>query len=351
MFDPRFNRRSAMQIAAASTAAAAMNQTPTFAQDDHQTYPTHQDTFGLLRQGKKIPVIFDTDIGGDIDDTWALLYLINCPELDVRLVATDAGLGPYRARLTAKYLTECGRDDIAIAVGDGRPEQVSHQQDWVGAYDLENYAGPVKQGAVDAIIQAVHASEDPVTMICIGAVPNIAAAIKKDPTICNNARFVGMHGAINVGYSMQPPAVPEANVRTNPPALRDVFAAPWQCSITPLDTCGDIVIDGPAYQAIYQSDARGVQPLIANYQAWLTRVPWLKVKPDPTKKSSVLFDLVAVYMAYSEDLLNMETLPIAIDDAGLTYVDDGAPKVRCAMSWKDRTAFEAMLVERLTKPT
>ncbi len=109
-------------------------------------------------------------------------------------------------------------------------------------------------------------------------------------------------------------------------------------------------MDGRRYQTVYGSDARGVQPLIRNYEAWLTRVPWLQVKPDPTKKSSVLFDLVAVYMAYSEDYLTMETLPIAIDDAGLTYVDDAAPKVRCAMSWKDQEAFEAMLVERLTTP-
>ncbi len=221
MHDFKINRRTALQVAAAVSIAS-----PAFAQSTASKFPTHEDTFGLLKQGKKIPVIFDTDIGGDIDDTWALLYLINCSELDVRLVATDAGLGPYRARLTAKFLTECGRDDIAIAVGEGRPEQVSHQQDWLGNYKLDRYAGPVKQDAVDAIIETVHASEDPVTLICIGAVPNIAAALKKDPTICQNARFVGMHGAINVGYSMQPPAVPEANVRNNPSALREVFAAP-----------------------------------------------------------------------------------------------------------------------------
>ena len=38
-----------------------------------------------------IPVIFDTDIGSDIDDTWALGFLLRCPELDVKLVTTDRG--------------------------------------------------------------------------------------------------------------------------------------------------------------------------------------------------------------------------------------------------------------------
>ncbi len=37
------------------------------------------------------PVILDTDIGGDIDDTWALALLLKCPELKPVLVASDAG--------------------------------------------------------------------------------------------------------------------------------------------------------------------------------------------------------------------------------------------------------------------
>ena len=39
-----------------------------------------------------IPVTFDTDIGSDIDDTWALGFLLRCPELDVKLVTTCRGL-------------------------------------------------------------------------------------------------------------------------------------------------------------------------------------------------------------------------------------------------------------------
>ena len=41
-----------------------------------------------MEEKKKIPVILDTDIGDDIDDTWALALLLRCPELDPRLVVT-----------------------------------------------------------------------------------------------------------------------------------------------------------------------------------------------------------------------------------------------------------------------
>ena len=52
----------------------------------------------------KIPVIFDTDICDDIDDTWALGFLLKCPELDVKLITTTSDNTPLKARLIAKFL-------------------------------------------------------------------------------------------------------------------------------------------------------------------------------------------------------------------------------------------------------
>jgi len=41
-----------------------------------------------------IPVILATDIGDDIDDTWALGFLLKCPELSLKLVAREYGTKP-----------------------------------------------------------------------------------------------------------------------------------------------------------------------------------------------------------------------------------------------------------------
>ena len=38
-----------------------------------------------------VPVILDTDIGFDVDDVWALAFMLRCPELDVKLVTTNTG--------------------------------------------------------------------------------------------------------------------------------------------------------------------------------------------------------------------------------------------------------------------
>ena len=56
----------------------------------------------------RIPVILDTDIGDDIDDTWALVLLLKSPELDLKLVVGDQGKPLYRARLIAKLLQVAG---------------------------------------------------------------------------------------------------------------------------------------------------------------------------------------------------------------------------------------------------
>ena len=67
--------------------------------------------------GARTPVILDTDIGDDIDDTWALALLLRSPELDVKLVVGDYGKALYRARLIARFLTVAGRTDIPVGVG------------------------------------------------------------------------------------------------------------------------------------------------------------------------------------------------------------------------------------------
>ena len=63
---------------------------------------------------KKISVILDTDIGGDIDDIWALVLLLKSPELDLRLVTTATGDTHYRAKVVVRLLEIAGRGDSPL---------------------------------------------------------------------------------------------------------------------------------------------------------------------------------------------------------------------------------------------
>src|SRR5512134_2032937 len=84
----------------------------------------------------RIPVILDTDIGDDIDDTWALVLALKSPELDVKLVVTDFGNTEHRAKIVARLLEIAGRADIPIGIGIQENDALGPQTDWVKDYEL-----------------------------------------------------------------------------------------------------------------------------------------------------------------------------------------------------------------------
>lgn len=292
------------------------------------------------------PVILDTDIGGDIDDTWALALLLKSPELDLKLVVTDTGNTTYRAKVAAKMLEIGGRADVPVGIGIHQGDDTGPQAPWIEGYDLSRYPGPVHEDGVGALIDGIMGSPEPVTLLCIGPLPNIAAALEREPGIAQRARFVGMHGSVRLGYGGSAEVAAEYNVHADPQACRAAFAAPWDATITPLDTCGLVTLQGKKYRAVRDCTNLLTQALIENYRIWAQRVAWTQV--DAEMQSSVLFDTVAVYLAFSEEMLVMEQLPIRVADDGCTVIEEGSKLINCATSWKDLDAFEDWLVRRLT---
>jgi inosine-uridine nucleoside N-ribohydrolase len=293
--------------------------------------------------GKSIPVIFDTDIGDDIDDTWALGLLLKCPELDLKLVVGDYGKAPYRAKLLAKFLQTAGRTDVPVGVGlDINPRGEAGQAEWVKDYDLKSYPGKVHADGVQALIDTILRSPEPITLICIGPLPNIAAALEREPRIAQRARFVGMHGSVRLGYSGNKTVAAEWNVKADPKACQKVFTAPWDMTITPLDTCGLVTLDGERYARVRDSRDPIASAIIQNYRFWS------KKSETAERRSSVLFDCVAVYLATSQDLCRMERLGLRVTDDGFTRIDDKAKVVTAATEWKSLDGFRDFLVNRLT---
>jgi inosine-uridine nucleoside N-ribohydrolase len=295
-----------------------------------------------------IPVILDTDIGDDIDDTWALALLLKSPELDLKLAVGDFGEAQYRAKLLAKLLERAGRTNVAVGIGlDIAPRGDGRQAAWVKDYDLKSYPGKLHTNGVQAIIDTIMNSPQPVTLICIGPVPNIAEALKREPRIAQHARFVGMQGSVRMGYGKGKPPEVEWNVKCDPKALQQVFAAPWDITITPLDTCGLVTLAGDKYRRVRDATDRNVADLITNYRIWLTNQPTL-AQDMADKQSTTLFDTVAVYLAIGPDQCVMEKLGLRVTDDGMTVIDPKARPVNVATQWKDLGAYEDFLANRLT---
>ena len=293
----------------------------------------------------KIPVILDTDIGDDIDDTWALTLLLKSPEIDLKLVTTDYGNTEYRAKIVGKLLHVAGRSDIPIGIGLKSNDKVGGQADWVKDYDLAKYPGKVYKDGVKALIDAIMASPERITLLCIGPAPNIKAALERAPEIASRARFVGMYGSIRRGAEGKRQAIPEWNVKCDVAAFRSILEAPWDMTITPLDTCGQVRLTGQKYAAILQSKDPLLKALIENYRCWLGN----QVQ-KAEKESSILFDTAAVYLVLPHDLMVMESLGIRVADDGMMQIDGKARKINCATDWKDLSAYEDFLVRRYTQP-
>ena len=296
---------------------------------------------------KKIPVILDTDIGLDIDDTWALGLLLKCPELDVKLITTSSDNTPLKAKLVAKFLEIVGRTDIPIGIGPPENRKKGWLYPWIKDYEISDYPGLVYENGIEILCSTIMDSFDPLTLISIGPLGNVAGALKMNPNITENSRFVGMHGSIRIGYRGSNSPHREFNVKRNINACKEVFQAPWEKTITPLDTCGNIVLSGALLERTMKCDNLVVKSIKENIEIWKKKIiPKLIL----TKKNetSVLFDTVAIYLGFSEELLNIEELKIEVTDRGSTQISEKGNLVRCATSWRDIEAFKNLLVDRLT---
>ncbi|MFQ6035912.1 MAG: nucleoside hydrolase, partial [Sedimentisphaerales bacterium] len=321
------------------------------------------------------PVIFDTDIGGDIDDTWALALLVQSPEFDVKLVTTAVGDTRSKAKIVAKFLETVGRTDIAVGIGIRQNKSGHRQEAWTKGYKLSSYPGTIYEDGVQAIIDTIMNSPQPIKVVAVGPLPNIAAALTREPRIAQKAEFVGMHGSIRKGYGGSKKISAEYNVRADVKAIQKVFAAPWNVTITPLDTCGIVQLKGQKYQKVLTRNSPLTRAIIENYRAWYKH-PIVRKHKDLSEteiekrvdqkvnsSSTTLFDTVGIYLAMSTgvpqtrknafggptELVKMEKLPITVTDDGYTKINDQAKVINCATEWKDLSAFEDFLVERLTK--
>lgn len=294
------------------------------------------------------PVIFDTDIGSDIDDTWALSLILKTPELDLKLVTTATEDTTYRAKVAAKFLQVAGRSDIPVGIGLGGGNTLAFQQPWVADYQLEDYPGEIATEGVAKLISVVRESDTPVTIIVAGPMHNIAEALKRAPDITTKVHIVGMHGSVDTGYGNAATPSAEYNVANNVPAFQAVLAANWlSFTITPLDTCGDITIGGSDFQALKTSKDVQLQTIFENYAIWAKLVTWEKVDYQDVR-TSTLYDAVAVYLAMPEhDFLPTESLTIRVNKQGIMHRDNRGHKLNVAMQWHDKAAFYQWLTQRL----
>lgn len=284
---------------------------------------------------KKIPVIIDTDIGNDIDDTFALCFALLREELDIRLVTTVLGDPVYSAKIIAQMNERCGKGTIDIGLGKCGARPAMYQRDWVENYDLSSYPGRIYEDGVAQMINVICQSEKTVTILAMGPCTNLAEAIRRSPDISDKVRVIAVFGGLFRGYFSKEPC-PEYNVHKDVEAARTFLTGYKNIWISPIDTFFDVVLDRERYQRLAKcrKSSPAVGALLENFGIWCKNFPdWKDKVQDHTP---ALCDAILVYLAITDEGLVSQTYPIEIEDNGLTRVSETGIPVKVAIAWSDK---------------
>lgn len=296
---------------------------------------------------QKQKVIFDCDLGGDIDDAFALaLLLTSQEEFEILGITLDHGNTPGRAELACKILYETGMAHIPVYLGDHTPTVVgqdtalegrSTQMIWSEGFDR---LLPQKEHAADFIIRMLNTYPDEVILFTVGPVDNMATILDKDPQALKKAkRVISMFGSIRVGYGGGQPSA-EWNVRGSIAAARRFLQSGARITLAPLDVTDHVIVDDGYLRAIAMRNSPLTEALSALYALWFRHAEWAT-----TPK---MFDGVAVGMALWPALFTTEKAHVYVDEEGFTRVDESkAPNCTIGVSIKDKEFLDRMCLRIL----
>lgn len=243
-----------------------------------------------MAQGK-IPILFDTDIGDDIDDAVCLAYLLSQPACELLGVTTEFGSNAERARLVSALCMAAGREDVPIHAGepyamDGSPlkaypSQATVLSDWPHRKDF-------KEGtAVEFLYETIMSRPGQITLLAVGPLTNIGRLFKDHPEVAGNLAWVVlMNGHFTV-------PVCEWNAIGDKIATRVVYE-------TRLPSLTSVGLDVTLKCRISAEDARerfrgGFLDLIADMaEVWFDRAPVI-IFHDPLAAVSIFEPDILTY--------------------------------------------------------
>lgn len=274
-------------------------------------------------------VIFDTDIGDDIDDAFALGLLLSSPQVQILGITTAYGNTDLRARLVERYLCEVGKSDIPVTAGPPVPTKAPFTQ----ARWAERFPDRHWSDAIDFMLKEIRKYPDQITLISVAPFSNVGALIDRDPvTFRKLKRVVIMGGAIrrgygDLGYLPNHPPVPEYNVLMDIPAAKKLFTSGVPLYVMPLDST-QLKLDEVKRDVIFSQSKPLTDTLALLYHDWTAST----LNPTPT-----LFDAMAAAYVLQPNLCPTTPMHIVVDDKGFTRPEAGPANAQvCLASSPDK---------------
>jgi len=290
-------------------------------------------------------VIIDTDIGDDIDDAFAIALALGSPELQILGVTTTFGDTETRAKLLDRFLAEAGRPEIPVAAGVPTPPKGTFTQRRYA--ESGHFAKASHPDAVAFLLDQIRRNPGQITLIAIGPLMNVGAAIDKDPaTFRKLKRVIMMGGSIkrgygDLGYWPPTPPQPEWNILNDIPSAQKLFAAGVPLFVMPLDST-QLKMDEVKRAFLFSQGTPITDALTLLYHQWGQETP-------------TLFDPMTIAFLVNPTLCPVQPMHIRVDEKGFTRPDPGQPNAPnspdaqvCLDSNPD--AFFRFLLPRLAAP-
>ncbi len=278
-------------------------------------------------------IIIDTDIGDDVDDAFALALAVKSPELQVLGVMTTFGDTEARAKIVDRFLGEVGRTEIPVLAGKATATKNPMSQRRYG--ESGHFAKASHGEAVNFLLEQIRKYPGEITLIAIGPLMNVGAAIDKDAaTFRKLKRVVLMGGSIrrgygDLGYTAPVPAMPEWNILNDVASAQKLFAAGAPLFVMPLDST-QLKMDEVKRAFLFSQGTAVTDQLAVLYHLWGQETP-------------TLFDPMTIVFVLRPDLCPVQEMHIRVDEKGFTREESGAANAQVCLDSNPEVFFKFYL--------
>jgi inosine-uridine nucleoside N-ribohydrolase len=266
-------------------------------------------------------VIIDTDIGDDVDDAFALALAVKSPELQVLGVMTAFGDTETRAKITDHFLAEVGRPEIPVLAGKATATKNPMSQ---RRYAENHFARASHGDGVEFLLEQIRKYPGEITLIAIGPLMNVGAAIDQDAaTFRKLKRVVLMGGSVrrgygDLGYTAAVPAMPEWNILNDVGSAQKLFSSGVPLFVMPLDST-QLKLDEVKRAFLFSQGTEVTDQLAVLYHLWGQETP-------------TLFDPMTLVFVLRPDLCPVQGMHIHVDDKGYTREEPGAANAQVCLN-------------------
>ncbi|MGW7685345.1 nucleoside hydrolase [Kribbella sp. NPDC054772] len=282
----------------------------------------------------KAPMIIDTDLGGDPDDTVALIVAARkVPEL--RLVVTSDEYGGERARLVRYLLDLVGRPDVRVVAGSDLGNSRMWVMDGVCPPEVPRQ-DPDVVGVIDEVCAGI---EGQIRWVGMGPLSNLARLQREEPLLVPRFVVTQMGGAINY----RDPSRAEHNFRVDPEAAirmlpeLGLWNPTFVVSDVTFNPAMEITAESALYQRWGQPDARPWERVLREqFDRWMAKYPGSMQHDALTLAAALLWPGVRFVREH-----------VALDDIARMSLNEGGSEISMSIS-ADYAAFMRWLTEALS---